>query len=94
MYPRDMTGIRYSATAPIRLAPPKITRATRAPAKSPTIRLPRGEGVSPRKMSASLMLVTAVLIWVELPTPKAATMPKAQKSPPSQVHFLPRPFLM
>ncbi len=74
------------------LGAPKITRATRAPAKkAPPSDCPGG-GMSPRKMSASLMLVTAVLIWVELPTPKAATMPKAQKSPPSQVHFLPRPF--
>lgn len=81
----------YGANPPWR--PPKSPGPPEQPAKSPTIRLARGGGESQKDER----LVDAGNGGADLggvPTPKAATMPKAQKSPPSQVHFLPRPFLM
>ncbi len=81
-----MKGTSDAATLPMRLMPPRITRPTMAIETTPVIHIGTPKVVS----MAWAMLLTCTM----LPMPKPASPPKMANAPPSQSHFLPRPFLM
>ncbi len=86
MYATHMKGTNAAATLPIRLMPPRMTSPTTTMVANPVTQ----SGTLNVVCSAWAMLLTCTM----LPMPKPASPPKMAKAPPSQSHFLPRPFLM
>ncbi len=81
-----MKGTTFSATAPIRLIPPRIT----APVKT-VITMPLIHVSMPKAFSTALAIPLA---WTMLPIPKPASPPKMAKAVPSHCQCFPSPFLM
>ena len=90
-----MNGMSFSATAPMRLMPPKRISATSAAIAMPKMRFSRLRSPSAAGIKASIALLsepTMELTCDMLPMPKQAIAAKTANRIPTHCQPLPRPF--